>query len=74
MTDANRCALGSGEQAVVSSVLRAFPEDVAAHLEGTARPGPAPLVPLVKDLLPDGTVLYDERHRRKRPDWTFEPD
>ena len=73
VTDANRCFLGSGEQAVVSSVLRAFPEDVAAHLEGTAGSGPSPLVPLVKDLLPDGTVVYDERHRRKRPDWTFAP-
>jgi NADH-quinone oxidoreductase subunit F len=73
VTDANRCFLGAEEQAIVSSVLRAFPEDVATHLEGTARPGASPLLPLVKDLLTDGTVIYDERHRHKRPDWTFEP-
>ena len=41
VTDANRCYLGTEEQTLVSSVLRAFPEDVAAHLEGTAPTGPA---------------------------------
>lgn len=73
VTDANRCALGAGEQAVVSSVLRAFPEEVAAHLEGAVT-RQDPLVPLVKEILPDGTVTYDEHHRRKRPDWTYAPD
>jgi hypothetical protein len=55
----------------VSSVLRAFPEDVAAHLEGTAPPARRVLVPLVKDIADDGTVTYDERHARKQPDWSF---
>ena len=36
VTDANRCYLGTEEQIVVSSILRSFPEDVAAALEGTA--------------------------------------
>ena len=36
VTDANRCFLGTEEQIVVSSILRAFPEDVAALLEGRA--------------------------------------
>jgi NADH:ubiquinone oxidoreductase subunit F (NADH-binding) len=72
VTDANRCALGTGEQQVVSSVLRSFPEAVAAHLEGRARPPRrVPLVPLVKDITPEGTVTWDERHAAKRPDWTF---
>lgn len=71
VTDANRCALGSGEQQVVSSVLRAFPGDIAAHLEGRVGVGRPVLVPLVKDIAPDGTVLWEERHGRKRPDWTF---
>ena len=73
VTDANRCYLGTEEQQVVASILRAFPGDVAARLEGTAgAPRPAN-IPLVKDLLDDGTVVYDERHLTKRPDWTF-PD
>ena len=72
VTDANRCYLGTQEQVVVSSILRRFPEDVVAHLEGTAPPLRPVLVPLVKDILDDGTVIYDERHARKRPDWSFD--
>jgi len=72
VTDANRCALGSEEQQLVSSVLRAFPGDFSARLERTSPPLRPVLVPIIKELLEDGTVVYDERHRRKRPDWTFE--
>ena len=71
VTDANRCYLGTEEQVLVSSVLRAFPEDVAAHLEGTARAPRPVLVPLIKDITDDGVVTYDERHALKLPDWTF---
>jgi NADH-quinone oxidoreductase subunit F len=73
VTDANRCYLGTEEQQVVSSILRAFPADVAARLEGTAGPVRPANIPLVKDILDDGTVIYDERHLTKRPDWTY-PD
>ena len=51
----------------MSSVLRAFPEDVAARLEGTAPPLRSVAVPLIKDITDDG-VVYDERHTRDRPD------
>jgi NADH:ubiquinone oxidoreductase subunit F (NADH-binding) len=71
VTDSNRCALGAGEQVVVGSVLRAFPEEVAARVAGGAGRVADVVVPLVKDVAPDGTVTYDLRHRRKRPDWTF---
>jgi NADH-quinone oxidoreductase subunit F len=71
VTDANRCYVGTQEQIVVSSILRTFPEDVAAHLEGTAPPLRSVLVPLVKDITDDGVVVYDERHARKRPDWSY---
>jgi NADH-quinone oxidoreductase subunit F len=71
VTDANRCFLGAEEQAVVSSVLRAFPEDVAARLEGRAGPIRPVLVPLVKDITNGGVVVYEERHARKLPDWTY---
>ncbi len=33
VTDANRCFLGTEEQNVVSSIMRTFPDDVAALLE-----------------------------------------
>ena len=73
VTDANRCALGFEEQQVVSSILRAFPADISARLEHTAAPLRPVLVPLIKDITAEGTVVYDERHRRKRPDWTYGP-
>ena len=71
VTDANRCYLGTEEQLLVSSVLRAFPEDVAAHLDRTGPPLRPVLVPLIKDITADGVVIYDERHALKRPDWTY---
>ena len=71
VTDANRCYLGTEEQNVVSSILRAFPDAFAARLEGSAGPLRPALVPLIEDILDDGTVVYDQRHVRKRPDWTY---
>ncbi|HWC12787.1 MAG TPA: NADH-ubiquinone oxidoreductase-F iron-sulfur binding region domain-containing protein, partial [Acidimicrobiales bacterium] len=72
VTDANRCYLGTEEQLVVSSVLRAFPDEFAAHIEGDCpRPRTDLIAPKIVDLA-DGRVVYDERHRRKRPDWTYE--
>ncbi|HTN81939.1 MAG TPA: NADH-ubiquinone oxidoreductase-F iron-sulfur binding region domain-containing protein [Acidimicrobiales bacterium] len=71
VTDANRCYLGTEEQLVVSSILREFPEAFAARMEGTAGPLRAVLVPLIVDIADDGTVVYDERHARKQPDWTY---
>ncbi|HET7488173.1 MAG TPA: NADH-ubiquinone oxidoreductase-F iron-sulfur binding region domain-containing protein [Acidimicrobiales bacterium] len=71
VTDSNRCYLGTEEQVLVSSVLAAFPEDFAAHLEGTcALPAREHLVPKVVDL-GDGKVVYDRRQAAKQPDWTY---
>jgi NADH-quinone oxidoreductase subunit F len=69
VTDANRCYLGAQEQIVISSLLRHFPEEFAAHLEG-AEPAPDLLVPKIVDIR-DGVAIYDERQARKRPDWTY---
>ena len=55
----------------MSSVLRTFPGDVAAHLEGrcpSARSHIPP--PKVRDLV-DGVVTWDPRQEAKRPDWTY---
>ena len=62
VTDANRCFLGTEEQLVVSSILRDFPEDVAAFLEGRARATRSIHVPLIKDITAAGVVEYDTRH------------
>jgi len=67
VTDGNRCYLPVEEKLLVGSILRAFPEEFAAHLEGDC---PTPrsdlVVPLIVDLA-DGEVLYDERQTRKLP-------
>ena len=72
VTDANRCFLGTEEQRVIRSVLRAFPEEFAAHLEGNC-PNPRTdlIAPKIVDLA-GGVVTYDTHHLRKRPDWTYE--
>jgi NADH-quinone oxidoreductase subunit F len=71
VTDSNRCYLGTEVQRLVSSVLRAFPEDVAAHLEGRPPPERDVLVPKIVGISSEGIVTYDERHRLKLPDWTY---
>ena len=73
VTDGNRCYLAVEEQRVVSSVLRAFPEEFAEHIEqqGCPRPSPRPMPKLLD--LADGAATYDEAFWRKRPDWTYEP-
>lgn len=71
VSDANRCFLPVEEQQLIGSLLRTFPEDFAAHLEGRC---PAPRdIPIPKIVnLADGKVVYDERQERKRTDWTYE--
>ena len=72
VTDANRCYLGTEEQLLVSSVLETFPDDFADHLGGYCRlPDRRFVVPKVEDIV-DGTVRYDLRQARKRPDWTYD--
>jgi NADH:ubiquinone oxidoreductase subunit F (NADH-binding) len=73
VTDANRCYLGTEEQLLVSSILRAFPEEFADHVEGDCPRHRGDLVvPKIVDLA-DGHVRYDERQARKQPDWTYAP-
>jgi NADH:ubiquinone oxidoreductase subunit F (NADH-binding) len=71
VTDGNRCYLPVEEKLVVSSVLRAFPEEFAEHLEqhGCPRPTRRPMPKLLD--LADGAATYDESFWRKLPDWTY---
>jgi NADH-quinone oxidoreductase subunit F len=71
VTDANRCYLGTEVQRLVASVLREFPDEVAAHLEGRPPIERDVIVPKIVELDVDGAVVYDERHRLKLPDWTY---
>jgi NADH:ubiquinone oxidoreductase subunit F (NADH-binding) len=72
VTDAQRCALPTGETLLVQSVIQMFPSEFAEHF---GRPCPRPReLPLPKIVDFDeraGDFIYDERYRYKRPDWTY---
>jgi NADH-quinone oxidoreductase subunit F len=70
VTDGNRCYLPVQERLVVASILQAFPDEVAAALDGHPRPERGFAVPKLVDLT-DGRATYDERQALKRPDWTY---
>jgi NADH:ubiquinone oxidoreductase subunit F (NADH-binding) len=71
VTDGNRCFLAVEERYVVGSVLAAFPDEFAEHVElhRCPRPGRRP-IPKLLDLV-DGKATYDERIWNKLPDWTY---
>jgi hypothetical protein len=57
---------------MVSSVLRAFPDEFAEHIELGRCPRARELpIPKLVDLA-NGQATYDETFWYKRPDWTFE--
>jgi len=70
VTDQNRCYLGEEEQRTISSLLRSFPEEFVAALEAGGSAVDTPVIPKIVDLV-DGRAIYDERQRRKNPDWTY---
>jgi NADH-quinone oxidoreductase subunit F len=74
VTDGSRCYLAMEERIVVTSILRAFPEEFTEHIELGRCPRPRQLpMPKLLDLA-DGRAVYDESFWRKRPDWTYAPD
>jgi NADH:ubiquinone oxidoreductase subunit F (NADH-binding) len=74
VTDGSRCYLAMEERIVVSSILRAFPEEFAEHIDLGRCPRPRRLpMPKLIDLA-DGRAVYDESFWRKQPDWTYAPD
>jgi hypothetical protein len=71
VTDGNRCYLAVQERDVVESVLLAFPDEFAEHIEGGVCPRPR-VIPLPRIVdLEGSSVVYDETHYRKQPDWTY---
>jgi NADH-quinone oxidoreductase subunit F len=45
VTDSNRCYLAVEEQVTIGSILRAFPDEVAEHIERGGCPRPRPIAP-----------------------------
>jgi NADH-quinone oxidoreductase subunit F len=71
VADGNRCFLPVEEQQLIGSILRAFPDDFAIHLEGECTRPHRAIVPKLVDIA-DGRAVFDDRQMRKRPDWTYE--
>ncbi|MFN8050727.1 MAG: NADH-ubiquinone oxidoreductase-F iron-sulfur binding region domain-containing protein [Acidimicrobiales bacterium] len=72
VADGARCALARQHEAVIRSLLDAFPDTVTAHVDRTV---PAAERTLVGDLvdLHDGIMLVDEELLHRQPDWTDDP-
>ncbi len=55
----------------MASILRSFPEEFVAHLEGSGCPRPRELpFPKIVDL-GGGSAAYDRGYYLKQPDWTY---
>jgi NADH:ubiquinone oxidoreductase subunit F (NADH-binding) len=74
VTDGSRCFLAAEEQIVVTSILRAFPDEFTEHIELGRCPRQRRLpIPKLLDLA-GGRAVYDESFWRKQPDWTYAPE
>jgi NADH-quinone oxidoreductase subunit F len=72
VADANRCFLPVEEQQMIGAMLRMFPEDFEAHLQGACTRPHRAAIPKLLDIVDDRAV-FDDRQPRKRPDWTYDP-
>jgi NADH:ubiquinone oxidoreductase subunit F (NADH-binding) len=71
VTDGNRCYLAVEEQVVVASIIRAFLDEFAEHIDAGRCPRPRPLpLPKLVDLT-GGVAVTDTNYWRKQPDWTY---
>jgi NADH:ubiquinone oxidoreductase subunit F (NADH-binding) len=75
--DRARCSLATQHQVVVGSILEQFGAELEAHVApgvgglGAARPVEPWLVAELQDIEGDEAV-WDERHRAKQPDWSYD--
>ena len=71
VADGARCFLASQQERVIRSVLRWYPDAVAAHAGGgLAGVEPEPIVPIA-DIV-DGRVVLDLSELNKQPDWSYD--
>jgi NADH-quinone oxidoreductase subunit F len=72
VTDAQRCALPTGETLLVQSAIQTFGREFADHFgRGCPRPREIPVPKMVDFDEGAGVFAYDERYRLKQPDWTY---
>ena len=71
VTDAQRCALPTGETLIAQSAIQVFGAEFVEHY---GRPCPRPReipVPKIVDVDEHGAFVYDDLYRLKQPDWTY---
>ncbi|MDQ3897601.1 MAG: hypothetical protein M3326_10240 [Actinomycetota bacterium] len=74
VTDGARCYLATQHQTVLASLLDRFPQEVQAHLDGMAPAVDVELIAELVDIDDEGHATWDERHREKQPDWSYDAE
>jgi NADH:ubiquinone oxidoreductase subunit F (NADH-binding) len=71
VTDAQRCALPTGESLIAQSAIQVFGDEFAEHFgSGCSSPREIQL-PKIVDIDEHGGFVYDDQYRFKQPDWTY---
>lgn len=69
--EGQRCYLPTSTSLVVSSIVRSFPDDFAAHVHGECRLRHDLVLPKITDYREGKGFTYDLDYMRKQPDWTY---
>jgi len=72
--DRARCTLAGQHQAVVGSILDAFPDELEAHATHRTEPAEPVLVTEVREIDDEGVARWDPDFARKQPDWTYDEE
>jgi NADH-quinone oxidoreductase subunit F len=73
VADGARCYLAQQHQNVLHSLLELYGDEVEAHLQASAPGVDAELIAELVDIA-DGVATWDERHRDKHPDWSYDEE
>jgi NADH-quinone oxidoreductase subunit F len=66
-----RCFLAHQHEQVIGSILRLFPDVLAAHASGGAEPVTSELIAPIVDIV-DGVAVLDDGQSQKQPDWSYD--
>ena len=66
-----RCSLATQQQVVVGSIREQFADAFTAHAQVDVPGAPQEFVAELVDIV-DGHATYDEHHREKQPDWSYD--
>lgn len=69
--DRARCSLATQHQVVIGSIIERFGPELKVHLSRSA-PAVEPALVAELESIVDGAAVWDERHRSKQPDWTYD--